>query len=272
MVSIIIPAYNRFNLLLEALASVRRQTYAGPKEIILVDDGSTDKTGSFVNALDLVYLRCEHTGMPGKARNLGASAAEGDLLAFLDSDDLFNPEKLDIQVRFMAEHPSIGLSHTRETWLRNGRIVSQAGQRHKREGWIFHESLKKCVIGPSTVMMRRTLFVETGGFREDLEIAEDYEYWLRITAEHDVGYIDLPLTVKRAGHENQLSEKYGQIELFRIQALLPLVKGGAFTGENHTAARDELARKIGVYARGCEKRGRTEEAAYWLKELDTLPR
>jgi hypothetical protein len=141
--------------------------------------------------------------------------------------------------------------------------VSQAGQRHKRSGDIFIDALKKCIIGPSTVMMRRELFEEFGGFREDLEIAEDYELWLRITAKYPVGYIDEPLVIKRGGHLDQLSEKYGQIEIFRIKALLLNLEAGTFRGDQRDLAARELARKCRVYANGCEKRGKSEEARHY---------
>ena len=125
---------------------------------------------------------------------------------------------------------------------------------------VFEDSLRKCIMGPSTVVMERALFEETDGFREDLQIAEDYEYWLRITARHEVGYIDEPLTIKRAGHGDQLSEMHGHIEYFRIQALRDLVEAGAFPVDLMQLAAAELARKCGIYAAGARKRGKHGEA------------
>ena len=150
--------------------------------------------------------------------------------------------------------------------MRAGREVSQAGQRHRREGDVFADSLKKCVIGPSTVMLEKTFFERQGGFREDLEIAEDYELWLRMSFSQNAAYLDEALTVKRAALANdgagQLSQKYGQIEVFRIRALRELVEGAAFAGEpeRDALARAELGRKCAIYALGCGKRGKTEEA------------
>jgi hypothetical protein len=123
---------------------------------------------------------------------------------------------------------------------------------------IFDDALKKCIVGPSTVLMEASLFREAGGFREDLEIAEDYELWLRITSRYPVAYLDDPLTVKRAGHGDQLSERYGSIEYFRIQGLKGLIESGRLTGEQ---AIEELIRKCRIYAAGCRKRGRYEEAS-----------
>ena len=144
--------------------------------------------------------------------------------------------------------------------MRNGKIVSQSGQRHAREGYIFRDALKKCIIGPSTVMMKRNLFLETGGFREDLEIAEDYELWLRITVNHPAGYLDEPLVIKRGGHPDQLSGKYGQIEIFRIKVLRMNLEACTFRIKQEKMAREELVRKCRIYAAGCLKRGKTEES------------
>jgi glycosyltransferase involved in cell wall biosynthesis len=265
MISVIIPTYNRRRLLEQALGSVLDQTLS-PAEIIVADDGSSDGTPAWLAARAaenprLRHLPLEHRGCPGRARNAGARAARGKYLAFLDSDDLWEPRKLARQLAFFAVHPHLGICHTRERWLRRGREVSQAGQRHRRSGDIFRVALKKCVIGPSTVMLKRSLFEELGGFREDLEIAEDYELWVRLCAREQVGYIDEPLTLKRAGHGGQLSEKYSQIEIFRLRALKDLLEGGWFTEEGQRrAAAAELARKCRIYAAGCRRRGRLAEA------------
>jgi glycosyltransferase involved in cell wall biosynthesis len=274
LVSVIIPVYNRPLLLREAAESVFAQTFSD-FELILIDDGSGDDTPLTIEELRkretdpkrLRVVRQKHTGMPGQVRNRGAAEARGNYIAFLDSDDLWKPEKLSRQVDVFRNNSAadgsgvpVRLCHTREIWLREGREISQAGQRHKRAGDIFPDALQKCIIGPSTVMMERSLFEETGGFREDLEIAEDYEYWLRITDAYPVEYIDEALVTKRAGRWEQLSEKYGHIEYFRLRGLKSLVDAGTFTGEHRRTAEAELAEKCRIYGAGCRKRGRTEDA------------
>lgn len=267
MISVIIPFYNRPALLLEALQSLEEQTFRD-WECILVNDGSTDSSAAiareWLDGRQGRLIELPHSGMAGLARNRGASESRGDWIAFLDSDDLWKPEKLERQIRRAEEAPEIRLWHCREIWDREGRRVSQKGQRHRREGDIFTDALNKCIIGPSTVLIRRDLWEETGGFREDLEIAEDYELWLRMTCRESVGYLEEPLTVKRAGKWDQLSEKYGQIEIFRIEGLKALVEKGWFPihgdDERQQTAEEELRRKCRIYAQGCRKRGRLEEA------------
>ncbi len=268
LISVIIPRHERPLLTEEALQSVINQSYR-PLEILIGDDGSSalsrQRLNDFVNALppqtglSFKLPQWPHCGCPGAVRNRCAEMAQGQWLAFLDSDDLWLPQKLEKQYSLHAADQNLLFSHTREEWRRNGRLVSQKGQKHLREGNIFSHALTKCIIGPSTVMMSRQLYMDTGGFRNDMEIAEDYEYWLRITSHCPVGYLNEALTVKRAGHGEQLSEKYGHIEIFRIRGLKTLVEQGFFDAIRQKEAKAELARKCLVYSRGCFKRGKDEE-------------
>ena len=259
LISVVIPTYNRRAHLNEAIRAVREQSYEH-WELIVVDDGSTDDTSTAICWEGIRYLRTDHSGCPGRVRNIGAQEARGALLAFLDSDDLWKPEKLSRQAAFLREHPEFPLCHTREIWLRNGKIVSQAGQRHRRSGFLFEDALKKCIIGPSTAVLTKELYQKHGGFHPGLEIAEDYELWLRICNTEEVGYIDEALVVKRAGHSDQLSEKYGRIEYFRILALRENIESGAFKGQNRKLALAEMSRKCRIYAAGCRKRRKEKEA------------
>lgn len=275
IVSVIIPVYNRESLVGEALESVLSQTIPSgwELELIVVDDGSTDRTVSVVERLIVPFrsaggcvsvLMIPHCGFPGAVRNRGVDIARGEVLAFLDSDDRWYPDKLQAQLTLHGTG-DCRISHTRETWLRDGRVVSQRKQRHRRRGDIFKDALHKCIVGPSTVMIDRSLFVESAGFREDLEIAEDYEYWLRVLAWEEICLVDQPLTEKRAGPWDQLSEKYGRIEAFRITALRQLVQDEYFARLGmplrHRQAQEMLTQKLLIYAQGARKRGRPVEAA-----------
>lgn len=266
MISVIIPAYNRRLLVRQAAASVLSQTYR-EFELIIVDDASDDglmeDSAYLTRDKRIRYLRISRSGYPGAVRNAGVREAQGEWIAFLDSDDLWYPRKLEMQMKYLTDEPSMQCIHTRETWLRGDRVVSQASQRHARSGDIFADALLKCIIGPSTVMLRKKLFRELGGFREDLEIAEDYELWLRLTARIPVAYVDMPLVVKRSGHGmSQLSETYGQIEGFRISALQHLLEHAWLSDDpaRRHMAEQELVRKCKIYAAGARKRGNSAEA------------
>ncbi len=264
LISVIIPTFNRYELTKEAVASVLNQSYKS-FEIILVDDGSNDNTEKLSKIPGIKYIKQKHTGFPGQARNMGVKASSGEYLAFLDSDDIYKEEKLLKQISFFKENSEILICHTREIWQRGDKIVSQVKQKHRREGDIFKDALVKCIIGPSTVMLEKRLFADIGMFNPDLEIAEDYELWLRICNKHKIGYIDEPLIVKRAGNWDQLSWKYKQIEIFRIKALLLNIKNRVFTDAHMLLAKEELIRKCRIYANGCIKRGKHKEAEQYLK-------
>jgi glycosyltransferase involved in cell wall biosynthesis len=259
LVSVVIPTCNRLAFLKEAVASVRAQTFSD-WELIVADDGSTDGTRDWLATEGIALVLLNHTGLPGLVRNRGVDMARGMLIAFLDSDDLWDPKKLALQTAAFRDQPGLALCHTRERWLRDGRLVSQAGQRHAKSGMIFTDALVKCIVGPSTLMLDRARFLECSGFAEDLEIAEDYELLLHLTARHAVAYLDQPLVTKRGGHPDQLSGKYGHIEVFRIRALETALARGSFRPAERALLSAELKRKCLIHARGAAKRGKIEES------------
>ncbi len=256
-ISVVIPVWNRELFLARAVASVLEQTRK-VDEILLVDDGSTDKTWSSIEKMqhDTVYLNkiaIRHCGKPGAVRNVGIEHARNEWIAFLDSDDTWLPHKIDMQIEALQKEKTKWI-HTREIWMRNGKTISQKSQRHRRAGNIFEDALKKCIIGPSTVLMHRSLFDSYGMFQEDLEIAEDYELWLRMTAGENISYIDEPCVVKHSGTHEQLSTKYDHIENFRIKALQSIVRTEHFTLQQKRLAKEELQRKEQIWMQGAQKR------------------
>ena len=158
LVSVIIPTYNRARFLKEALESVLAQTYR-PLEIIVVDDGSTDETPRVVTAFSVRHVRGPRRGVVA-ARNRGILLARGEFLAFLDSDDLWLPEKISRQVAFFEEHPKAVAVQTEEIWIRRGRRVNPKKHHAKGNGFIFHRCVELCVVSPSGVMLRREVLKE----------------------------------------------------------------------------------------------------------------
>jgi glycosyltransferase involved in cell wall biosynthesis len=263
LVSVIIPTYNRAELVTEAVASVLAQT-CRDFELLVVDDGSTDGTAQALAAFGEQVQLLRHSRRRGvsAARNSGIAHARGEWLAFLDSDDLWLPEKLARQLAYLTAHPELKLGQTDEIWVRRGVRVNQPETHRKVGGRIFPQSLKRCLISPSAVLLHRRLIEEHGDFDEDLPAAEDYDLWLRLSWRYPVGLLPEPLVIKRGGHADQLSAQWG-IDRYRIRALVKLLGEPELPAAYARAARRVLAAKCAVYAQGCEKRGRLAEARFY---------
>jgi glycosyltransferase involved in cell wall biosynthesis len=267
-VSVIIPTYNRRAMVLEAIDSALAQSVTA-FELIVVDDGSTDGTGEHLIRVHkpIRIERIEHSG-PAAARNRGVALAGAPLIAFLDSDDLWAPTKLDRQLAFMRANPDCVISQTDEIWIRNGRRVNPGVRHRKRAGDIFIDSLRTCLISMSATMMRTDLFRSPGGFDEIMFAAEDYDLWLRILIDHDAGLLDEPLVTRRGGHLDQTSATTPAIDRFRILALTKLLADDRLSPERRAAVVEVLAEKCRIYAGGLARRGRIDQARLYERIAD----
>ena len=259
LVSVIIPTYNRGWILAEAIDSVLAQDFK-EYELIVVDDGSTDNTREILDTYgqDIVVLRQVNKGVSA-ARNRGIAEAGGQLVAFLDSDDLWLPRKLSRQVDYFNLNPDTVINQTEEIWMRNDVRVNPKERHRKPSGMIFERSLGLCLVSPSAVMIQKTLFDAVGVFDENLPACEDYDLWLRISCRYPVHLIETPLIIKRGGHGDQLSKAPG-LDKFRIQSLEKIIESGRLTESQYRAAACNLRDKCVIYAGGCRKRGREAEA------------
>jgi glycosyltransferase involved in cell wall biosynthesis len=202
-VSVIIPAYNAARSIAAALASVDGQTLAD-HETIVIDDGSSDETAAIVEGwhTPVTLLRQPNRG-PGAARNAGIRCATGRLVAFLDADDQWLPDKLARQVEYFHRYPQAGLVHTATCPPHAGAAAPAPGSpavpespRH-RFCEVFHSEF---FIRTLTVMVPRAVLERIGGFDERREIhIEDWDLWLRIAARYPLGYIPTPLAVHHPG-------------------------------------------------------------------------
>ena len=271
LVSVIIPTYNRGWFLAEAIDSVLAQDFKD-YEVIVVDDGSTDNTREILDTYgqDIIVLRQANKGV-STARNRGIAEAGGQLVAFLDSDDLWLPRKLSRQVDYFNLNPDTVINQTEEIWMRNDVRVNPKDRHRKPSGMIFERSLELCLVSPSAVMIQRTLFDAVGVFDDNLPACEDYDLWLRISCRYPVHLIDTPLIIKRGGHEDQLSKAPG-LDRFRIQSLEKIIESGRLTETQNHAAACILRDKCAIYAGGCRKRGREAEAAYYEALAESMGR
>lgn len=268
--TVVIPTHNRSALVTEAVRSALAQEGV-PFEVIVVDDGSTDRTREALAGFGPA-IRCvlRSRGGVSAARNAGIRAARGEWLAFLDSDDLWLPGKLKAQSDFLDRNPSLLICQTGEIWLRNGRRINPRRYHAKPEGYCFPLLLDRCLISPSAVMLHRVVLEQVGLFDESLPACEDYDLWLRIGCRFPIGLVKEPLVVKRAGHGDQLSVSVKHLDRYRIQALIKLVRGGALDPIQREQALAALRKKCLIYARGCQKRGRSTEANHYLQLPDSL--
>ena len=269
LITAIIPTYNRVVHLERAIASVLAQSQPC-SELIVVDDGSTDDTATLVeqlaegSTLPIRLLRQDNRGAAA-ARNSGIRMAKGQLLAFLDSDDWWLPHKLALQTAAMQTNPHALISHTREIWFRRGQRVNQKKKHDPPHGDIFAASLRMCVVGMSTVMVRRELFDHYGMFTESLPCCEDYDLWLRVGSRESFLLVPEALTSKDGGRSDQLSaiHRLG-MDVYRIRSLCRLIEEGKLSADQRRATIAELSRKCRIYGRGCIKHGRVEEGQRYL--------
>jgi len=263
-ISVILTTHNRSTLLSEAIASVLAQTRPAD-EIIVIDDGSSDDTAQRLEPLrDRIHYQWQPQKGVAAARNLGISLARGEWFCFLDSDDLWKPKKLARQAEALSENQNFFICYTDEEWRRGGRWMNQRARHRKHSGWIYRECLPLCIISPSSVMIHRDVLQRTGLFDESLPACEDYDLWLRIACLYPVLFLSEALIVKRAGDWPQLSAQHS-LDRYRIIALEKMLRNPELGGADRSATAQMLLSKVSIFAQGCRKRGRDDEAL-WAEE------
>lgn len=256
MISVIVPVYNRRELVGRAIRSVQTQNYQDC-ELLVVDDGSRDGTAEWIqeefgDALKLL-VQPQNKGVSA-ARNLGITKAQGEWLAFLDSDDEWLPGKLEKQVEALRES-GLQICHTDEIWIRNGVRVNPHKHHQKFGGDIFLKALPLCIMSPSSIIVHRQVFERVGLFDETLPACEDYELFLRITCRYEVVFLDEKLMAKYGGHADQLSHTYHAMDRFRVRALDKLLKETPeLQDEKRERAQSMLIKKARIVYNGARKR------------------
>lgn len=263
-VSVIIPTFDRLSYLKAAVESVLNQSYQD-FELIIVDDGSNDDTEKFVEKLGsgVKYFYQKNHGV-SFARNRGIREAQGHFVTFLDSDDLWLENKLELQMDLMESHPDAMVCYTDEIWIRKGVRVNPKKKHKKHSGWIFEYCLPLCIVSPSSVLMRREFFYLIGYFDENLPACEDYDLWLRASLKMPFHFIPEKLIIKRGGHQDQLSTAWG-LDRFRIQALIKLLENETLNSRQRELVIEIIKEKAKILEQGFGKRGKQEEADIYNK-------
>ena len=267
-ISTVIPTLDRRHTLCRAINSVLKQTIPAD-EIIIIDNGSTDGTLDMIQS-EFPMVRFASQIKPGvsAARNMGISLANSKWVALLDSDDAWEPNKLEKQIELSIDNSNSRLIHTDEIWYRNGRRVNQMKKHKKRGGNIFEDCLPLCCISPSSVLMRKDLFDDIGLFDEKLPVCEDYDMWLRITSKESISYVDEPLTIKYGGHEDQLSSKFWGMDRFRIQSLEKLLNREYLNFKQENAVYEIMIKKLNILIQGGTKRGNKDIVDIYSEKLN----
>lgn len=193
-VSVIIPTYNRANLIEKSVRSVLNQTYKNI-ELIIVDDGSSDNTEEIIKSINdtrIIYHKQENGGQ-SKARNNGVLLSTADYIAFHDSDDVWRENKLERQMSYIKENPQYGMvycsflkhmPHDEAITIPNSNLIGET------EGDMFLTLLVNNKISTQTMLLKKDLFLESGGFDLSLRCLEDWEFALRFSESYHIGYVD----------------------------------------------------------------------------------
>lgn len=275
MFSVIIPTFNRKAHLVHSIQSVLDQSFT-QWELIIVDDGSTDGTSDWVKNEVLsqdsrIQLLQQNQFGVSIARNNGACRAQFPWIAFLDSDDLWLKDKLQLQYQYICENPQYHLIHTQEQWKRNHQMVPVPPKYRKLKGNIFFECLQKCAIGPSTAVIKKSLFFELGGFDSEFPACEDYDLWLRFCHKHEVGLVDQPLVVKCAGHPDQLSFTTPALDMYRLKSLIKLYKECTLTQQQREETLETIQKKSKIFLKGVKKHKSHDKYQTLIADLQNLP-
>lgn len=208
-VSVIIPAHNSEKYINESLQSVFDQTYTD-YEIIVADDGSTDATPDILATYGntVQSLQLDHGGVSA-ARNAAIQHSQGELIALLDSDDMWEPNKLETQVAYMDAHPEFALTYTYSTnFTQKDTGTVSLLRTMDFEGYIFKDLFTKGNPATPTVIMRRAAFDTVGGYDTDLVAAEDYELNLRLSRRYQIGRVAESLLRRRMHPDSLFASKY----------------------------------------------------------------
>lgn len=219
-ISVVIPTYNRAHRIGAAIKSVLGQTRVF-HELIIVDDGSSDQTEEVVKSFGdrriLFYRMSENRGAAA-ARNKGVELASSELIAFLDSDDTWLPEKLEKQVEYREMHRDFSMIYSRFYYREDSEDgyspFSDIGNR-KMEGNIYLELLERNVIGTPTVLVDKACFLKCGGFDASLRCLEDWEFAVRFAKHYLIGFVDESLTECYLERATSVSANYE--EHFRVR-------------------------------------------------------
>lgn len=256
-VSVVIPAYNSARFLRETIESVRQQT-APVHEIIVVDDGSTDETEQVIQSLGegIVYIRQANAGVSA-ARNRGIAQASGEIIAFLDADDLWLPQKVENQVSAFLGNPNMALVATDRTDIdaQGGLLLDSLFKKQglyaffsELRGNPVPQALSRLVqvnfIPTSSVMVRKSALAQVGIFDTAIRYGEDLELWARIAAQYPIACLPEVL-IRYRQHGNNATQATEKLLLDMVQVMKRIRSwGGKALSKEDTNADQAVAQAL----------------------------
>lgn len=225
LVSVIMPTFNHARYLSESISSVRNQSFQ-EWELIVIDNFSKDNTESIVREYErqdpqIRYFKYSNKGIIAASRNYGIQQAQGEFVAFLDSDDIWLPDKLTDQMSVFDMKKQTGLAYSKAVGFRDDGSLLHVMPKKVASGNVFYRLLKDNFIGCSTVVMRKSILDEIGNFDVSPELVsvEDYELWMRCTRNHSVVGIDKVLVKYRIHFQAVSSSREVEKGLRPLKAL-----------------------------------------------------
>jgi len=270
-VSVIIHTYNNEKFIAETVESVLSQTYKD-YEIIVVDDGSVDGTReALMPYMQKIRYHYKENGGIASAKNAGINLSQSELVAFLDHDDLWVPDKLQLQMECFKENPLLGLVYAKYTSFRDGKELRTKPEKGY-SGWIFKELLAKSFIQTSTVVVKKKCLNAVGPYDESFSLGDEYDMFLRISKKFQCGFVNKGLTRYRVHDTNASNNDF----LFDNENLGVYKKiYNNFTDldtEEKKILRKRIARYSMKVAEGLNSQGKLEESKKYQKEaLRYLP-
>lgn len=244
LVSVVIPAYNSAMYIRQTLESVLNQTYPHI-EIIVVDDGSTDNTMQILHEYgDKVKPISQNNQGSAVARNAGVQAAKGEWIAFIDSDDTWKPEKVEVQLNLAGKYQ---WSHTDYVFFGEGQSgqLKSTDTSPKYGDEVFTQLVVENFIGTSTVMIRRQVFLDSHGFDPAQKAIQDWELWLQLAAKYPLGYIDQVLSGYRV-HPNSISRQARKTLPMHLKVIQKTFSQGGVGEKFHHLKSRALANSYGI--------------------------
>jgi glycosyltransferase involved in cell wall biosynthesis len=266
-VSVIIHTYNNEKFIAETVASVLNQTYK-EYEIIVVDDGSVDGTrDALIPYMQKIRYQYKENGGIASAKNAGIGLSQAEFVAFLDHDDLWAPDKLQLQMECFNENPQVGLVYAKYTSFRDGKELRTKPEKGY-SGWIFKELLSKSFIQTSTVVVKRECLDAVGPYDESFSLGDEYDMFLRIARKFQCGFIDKGLTRYRV-HDTNASKNGFLFDNENLGVYKKVYNNCTdLDGVEKKILRKRIARYSMKVAEGLYRQGKLEESKKYQKEAN----